>query len=364
MVNMKLWQGAALLSMAAQIAAQAVAAKVLGVVLFTGFQLLDIAGPLDYFNNLSYRTPGGVPLKIVTISETGNLTGTYIARHPTLLPNGSTGFMDMEAGGFQGETWYANYSYATVPKVDYILIPGGMGSRLELNNPVMMEFLKKQAEEVEYFLTVCTGSTLAARAGVLDGRRATSNKAAWSYVTSRNVSEPGVVQWVPKARWVVDGKFWTSSGVQAGMDMAHAFVAHIYGETVANTTSTSMEYEPHRDPNWDPFAELYGLANSTTTTTTTPTQTPITVTLPPVTITATPVTITATPVTITAAPVTITTTTTTTTTKTATCPPPPTPCAKKYEQCGGTGNFHGPKCCDAGLKCLKYSESYSQCVGF
>ncbi|KAJ3036170.1 hypothetical protein HDV00_003026 [Rhizophlyctis rosea] len=322
-----LLKGLALLS-AAQIAIGQTAQtkpKTLGVVMYTGFELIDLAGPLEYFNTVSFQAP----LKIVTISETGGPIGTYVARHPLLLPDGTTTQMDMEALGMQGQTWSANYSYANAPKLDYILVPGGMGGNIEITNNKLLNFLRKKAAEVEYFLTVCTGSTLAARAGLLNGRKATSNKAGWYYVTSRNVSEPGAVNWIPHARWVEDGKYITSSGVQAGMDMAHYFVTKIWGKALADSIALGMEYEPHTDPNWDPFAEYYGLANSTSTKTTTtviPTPTPVTVTV-------------------------------------SSCPVTPTAypaCGRKGAQCGGQA-FKGARCCAAGLKCVQYTDNYSEC---
>ena len=62
-----------------------------------------------------------------------------------------------------------------------------------------------------------------------------------------------------QARWVEDGKFFTSSGVSAGMDMALGLIARLSGEDAAEQVATWTEYEWHRDPEWDPFAEVYGL---------------------------------------------------------------------------------------------------------
>lgn len=88
---------------------------------------------------------------------------------------------------------------------------------------------------------------------MLDGKRATSNKKSFAWV--RQQSER--VEWVPKARWVVDGKVWTSSGVAAGMDMVYAWVASVWGEDVANELADSSEYERNRDAGGDRFAERW-----------------------------------------------------------------------------------------------------------
>lgn len=68
-------------------------------------------------------------------------------------------------------------------------------------------------------------------------------------------------KWVAKARWVVDGNVWTSSGVTAGMDLMNAFVGKVWGESVAKTISDGMEYAPNLDPRVDNFAELYNLSS-------------------------------------------------------------------------------------------------------
>jgi transcriptional regulator GlxA family with amidase domain len=90
---------------------------------------------------------------------------------------------------------------------------------------------------------------------LLDGRRATTNKRAFKWVAEQSAK----VNWVREARWVEDGKFATSSGVSAGIDMALAVMARLYGAETAEAIAIAMEYEWHRDANWDPFAKIHGL---------------------------------------------------------------------------------------------------------
>ena len=70
------------------------------------------------------------------------------------------------------------------------------------------------------------------------------------------------MNWIKKARWVVDGKYWTSSGVSAGMDMILALVEELHGHDVAVIASNVIEYERHTNPDWDPFSSLYTFSNS------------------------------------------------------------------------------------------------------
>ena len=102
----------------------------------------------------------------------------------------------------------------------------------------------------KYCLAICTGSALLAKTGLLDGRKATSNKRAFDWVKSVNTK----VNWIQKARWIVDGKFYTSAGVAAGMDMTLGFVADIVGRSTADETARAMEYVWNSDKCNDSFA--------------------------------------------------------------------------------------------------------------
>jgi transcriptional regulator GlxA family with amidase domain len=131
-----------------------------------------------------------------------------------------------------------------------------MGTRTAVNDDDLMSWIAARSTAAELVMSVCTGAALLARAGVLDGRRATTNKRSFAWVESQG---PGV-EWVKRARWVRDGNRVTSSGVSAGMDMALAVIADLFGERASEELAVVAEYEPHRDPEWDPFAARYGLA--------------------------------------------------------------------------------------------------------
>lgn len=97
---------------------------------------------------------------------------------------------------------------------------------------------------------MCTGGALLARAGLLDGRKATTNKRAYDWATSQSKA----VRWQSRARFVVDGKYVTSSGVSAGMDMALGLVEIIYGKPAAQRKALEAEYVWNSVPDDDPFA--------------------------------------------------------------------------------------------------------------
>jgi len=201
-------------------------AKRLGVVLYPQFELLDVFGPVEMFGNL-----------------TGVIEVTMVAERPGPVVSA------------QGPAVVAEYGFAECPRLDLIMVPGGSGTLTELENSVLLEWLAARSAIADVVMSVCSGSALLARAGLLDGRRATTNKMWFNALTP---SGPNV-QWVKEARWVEDGKFVTSSGVSAGIDMALAVIARLRGEEVSKTLADATEYDWHRDANWDPFAKIHGL---------------------------------------------------------------------------------------------------------
>lgn len=160
-------------------------------------------GPLDILNVLSYKKQ----LKLSIIGPT---------KEPVTTRNKQS-LNDQ----FQQHI-VVTHSYADPPSgVNVLLIPGGFGAREDQTD--LINYVRTVEPTLDYLLTVCTGSALAAKAGVLDGCRATSNKRAFEWVKSLSDK----VEWVKKARWVEDHRMWTSSGISAGIDMTLAFVAHV-----------------------------------------------------------------------------------------------------------------------------------------
>ena len=131
-----------------------------------------------------------------------------------------------------------------------LLIPGGPATRTLVSDDAFLRSLHKLALKASYCLTVCTGSALLAATHFMDGKKATSNKLAFDWVTSINTQ----VHWIKKARWVVDDHLYSSSGVSAGIDMSLAFLANIIAENVADSVANHIEYNRVKDKDNDPFA--------------------------------------------------------------------------------------------------------------
>lgn len=160
-----------------------------------------------------------------------------------------------EVASNQGPKTVAEFGFEDCPKLDLILVPGGAGVLRVLKDADALAWVRGRSVSAEITMSVCNGASILAAAGLLDGRQATTNKAFWPLATRSGPK----VQWVKQARWVDAGSVVTSSGVSAGIDMTLHVVARLFGAPVAEELAAESEYEWHRDPSWDPFAELHGL---------------------------------------------------------------------------------------------------------
>ena len=134
--------------------------------------------------------------------------------------------------------------------IDMLLLPGGRGTRTLVENEAFLTSFGQLAEQASFVLSVCTGSALLAKVGLLDTKEGASNKLAFDWVTSQGVA----VNWKRQARWVREGKYYTSSGVSAGMDMALGFVRDQFGQELAEQIARQAEYHWQDDLDRNDFA--------------------------------------------------------------------------------------------------------------
>jgi len=200
--------------------------RTVGAVLFGDFELLDVFGPLEMLGVLPQH------FRIVMLAE-----------RPEPVPSA------------QGPRAAIDRTFDDPGHLDVLLVPGGQGTRRESTNPRMLDFLTGAYPSLELVASVCTGAGLLAAAGLLAGRRATSNKQSFEWVTSQSAE----TDWIAEARWVEDGNVWTSGGVAAGMDMTLALIARLTDADTARWAAEHTEYEWHTDAAWDPFARRAGL---------------------------------------------------------------------------------------------------------
>jgi putative intracellular protease/amidase len=193
----------------------------IGGLLYEGFELLDFFGPLEMFGLL------GDGAKITVVAEQAG-------------PVRSSG----------GPSALADTAMADVSGFDVLLIPGGIGNRRLMTEPAYVAEVRRLAEAARLVFTVCTGSLLLGKTGLLDGRRATTNKRVFSQAAGY---APGV-NWIARARWVEDGKYVTSSGVSAGIDAALAVIARLRDRETSLAIAHRAEYVWQEDDACDPFA--------------------------------------------------------------------------------------------------------------
>jgi putative intracellular protease/amidase len=186
---------------------------------FDDFELLDLFGPVEALGNIADSA-----VRYFSVNG-GMVTGRLNARLATENADA------MEPGGV-------------------LVLPGGRGTRTLANDAAFIDRLRSLAEAAAWRLTICTGSALLAKTGLLDGLCATSNKMAfqWAREVGKNV------RWQPRARWVVDGNNYSSSGVSAGIDMALGFVQDRFSTERAREIARRIEYVWNDDKDNDPFA--------------------------------------------------------------------------------------------------------------
>ncbi len=192
------------------------------ILLFEEFETLDVFGPVEILGRFKNH------FKIKFYS----LTGGAISNTP-------------------GVTIFTKKLKEINTGVDIFLIPGGYGTRTEVENDSLLRTIREISESSKYVLSVCTGSALLARTGLLDFKNATTNKIAFDRVSTNGRN----VNWIRKARWVVDGKFYTSSGVSAGMDMTLDFLKDLHGIDNARQIAQQMEYNWIEESKNDSFCQ-------------------------------------------------------------------------------------------------------------
>jgi len=184
-----------------------------GVLVFNEVEELDFVGPWEMLT--MWRKVADGPENCLIVSQ---------SREPIICA--------------KGLSINPHVSFADCPVLDYLLVPGGQGTRQEVNNPVLLEFVANQAKNCKAVLSVCTGSFVLHAAGLLSGKKATTH---WgSLGRLRALGDVSVVE----QRYVQDGSVWSSAGVSAGTDLMLAFIASVAGEEAAGKVQFGAEYYP------------------------------------------------------------------------------------------------------------------------
>ncbi len=186
--------------------------KTVGIVLFPGVEELDFVGPYEVLGGLTFQDRDW---RVITIAEAGD-----------------------SVKAANGLSINVDHSFDDAPRLDVLLLPGGLGTLKEVDNLRMIEFVQRAGKEASYVTSVCTGAFILHRAGFLSGKRATTH---WGAV--QGLRELGDVE-VVSERFVHDGSVITSAGVSAGIDMALYLVSLLKDAQTAKNVQKMMEYYP------------------------------------------------------------------------------------------------------------------------
>jgi transcriptional regulator GlxA family with amidase domain len=187
--------------------------KTVAIYIFDGVEVLDFAGPFEVFGVAGGQEP---LYKVFTVAQA---PGPVKARNDLSIN--------------------PDFTFDLLPHVDILVLPGGYGTRREKHNPHVMAFIRDKAATADTVVSVCSGSLLLARAGLLKGLSATSHRGALAELAAE---EPACIV-LPSARVVDNGKFILSAGISMGIEAALYTVARDHGMTLARETADYMEYE-------------------------------------------------------------------------------------------------------------------------
>lgn len=185
----------------------------IGVVVFEGAEELDYVGPWEV---LTVAAALGGKDKVVLIAEREGPVRS--AKGLRVLPD---------------------HTFADAPALDVVLVPGGQGTRREVNNPAMIAWLAKVAAGCQWVTSVCTGALLLHEAGPARGRRVTTH---WGFV--EQLRARGDITVLDDVRFVRDGNLVTAAGVSAGIDMALWLVGQLHDPAFARKVQHHIEYNP------------------------------------------------------------------------------------------------------------------------
>jgi transcriptional regulator GlxA family with amidase domain len=190
----------------------------LAILIFEDVEVLDFCGPFEVFSVANHFTEPPA-FHVFTVAEK---PGPVLAR-----------------GGLSVNP---HHRLADCPQPDLLLVPGGQGTRRQMHNPEVIDWIKARSLGAELVLSVCTGALLLAKAGLLDGLEATTHHGAMELL--RQVAPKTTIH--ADRRFVDNGRVVCSAGIAAGIDMSLHVVARLLGRGVTETTARQMEYP------WEP----------------------------------------------------------------------------------------------------------------
>jgi len=194
----------------------------IGILIFDDVEVLDFCGPFEVFS---------------VAAKVAQEAGSEPAFTVFTLAERADGQPIRCVGGLRVQP---EYSLDNHPPIDLLVVPGGWGTRREVDNARLIDWIRAQAASAQLTTSVCTGAFLLGRAGLLEGRKVTTH---WASIERLRASLPSATV-LENIRYVDEGVIVTSAGISAGIDMALHLVARLQGDEVARQTARRMEYTP------------------------------------------------------------------------------------------------------------------------
>ncbi len=187
----------------------------IGIYIYDKAEVLDFSGPFEVFTTASRVCPNEDPFKVFLIGETGEMIA---ARADYRVK--------------------PKYGFHNHPPIDALIVVGGFHYE-EIKKGNVLEWIAKQASQAQYIASVCSGTWLLAKAGVLTNQNVTTH---WEDISELQESYPSL-NVHENARWVDEGEIITSAGISAGIDMSLHLVSKFHSLILAEKTARQMEYE-------------------------------------------------------------------------------------------------------------------------
>ena len=190
-----------------------------GILIFNQVEVLDVAGPFEVFSltrlDERRRQEESSPFRVLLVSEgPGKISAI---------------------GGLQ---FSPDVCFDDCPHLDLLVVPGGWGTRTEIKNTNLLNWIADRATKTRLTASVCTGSSLIGKAGLLDGYEATTHWRAFHFL--RDAAPRAKIR--RNVRFTLQTPIFTSAGVSAGIDMSLRIVSHFFGTKIGRATARHMEY--------------------------------------------------------------------------------------------------------------------------
>jgi transcriptional regulator GlxA family with amidase domain len=194
--------------------------RTVGILIFDDVEVLDFCGPFEVFS-------------VARLPKDDEEFEAQVFRAITIAAEQKI------VTCIGGLTVQPNYTFKDCPKLDLLIVPGGWGTRALIHNQTVIDWISEIASQTEITASVCTGAFLLAKAGLLNGLKATTH---WGSIERLRSIFPQV-EVLDDQRVVDQGSIVTSAGISAGIDMALQLVACLHGEEAALWTARRMEYD-------------------------------------------------------------------------------------------------------------------------